>query len=663
MAIGRLSVKAGKPGRASSHSQYIARSGPYEYLLEREKSRGASEALEATRHGNMPTWAHDNPALFWQAADANERKNGAPYREFEIALPRELNPEQRLALVEAWVAQELGDRHAYQFAIHCPQATDGGEQPHAHIMFSERRLDGIERDPEQFFKRANAKNPERGGCKKGWGERPGETLTKAERAEEMKRTRGRWESICNQHLERAGVDARISMASHQARGTGLEPERKLLPSQWRDEQQRSNIIDFRAARAAREQARAGLAQALEPPPPGGAQVIVLDSRRPNHQAQALAQALEIAQATGYERLSALASAARHHQEASSHGQHHQLGSATRPAHREPEVQLIIAGRAVAARHFGSIEPASRAAQGPVGGDGVRRLHPGPVVLGDDGRAAETEQARLAGGVLPENVPAQLHSGSAPHAGLWVPGTDGPARADDPGARPGPGITEQELAAELDALEAAIEERERAEAAEEARQEQARQAEERAAALEARRAKVERAPAEKHAPPTAPQPESSVAAWQRQQAALEAMERREKMIADLAHQVGKDRLEELREARRAAEQALDDQGPRPGSMLGLGKARQQAWDKERRALEEALEKAEDAFRQEHLEPDRRAHRALAAEQVDKADPALAELAREGARLARDQQAEAREQGRARELAKAQEQARRGPRRGR
>ena len=99
------------------------------------------------------------------------------------------------------------------------------------------------------------------------------------------------------------------------------------------------------------------------------------------------------------------------------------------------------------------------------------------------------------------------------------------------------------------------------------------------------------------------------------------------------------------------------------MLGLGKARQQAWDKERRALEEALEKAEDAFRQEHLEPDRRAHRALAAEQVDKADPALAELAREGARLARDQQAEAREQGRARELAKAQEQARRGPRRGR
>ena len=468
MAIGRLSVKAGKPGRASSHSQYIARSGPYEYLLEREKSRGASEALEATRHGNMPTWAQDNPALFWQAADAHERKNGAPYREFEIALPRELTPEQRLDLVQAWVNQEIGDRHPYQFAVHCPLATDGGEQPHAHIMFSERRLDGIERDPEQFFKRANSKNPERGGCKKGWGERPGETLTKAERAEEMKRTRARWEAMCNAHLAQAGVDASISMASHRDRGTGQEPERKLLPSQWRDEAKRAEVLDFRAARAAREQARAGLAQALEPPP-GGAQVIILEAwRNPQEppKPQALAQALEIAQATGYPRLSELAQAARqHHQQETNHGQHRPGAG---PAHRgleEPQLKLIIAGRAAAARHFGDLEPASRAAPGLAPGDGLRGLSAGPLVVGNDSRAQATEQASVAGGVLPDPVPAHLHPRSTPHSGLWVPGTDGPARADPgSGARP-PGITEEELAAELDALEAAIEERERAEAAE------------------------------------------------------------------------------------------------------------------------------------------------------------------------------------------------------
>ncbi|MGK3681354.1 hypothetical protein ACSLOD_28105, partial [Escherichia coli] len=41
-------------------------------------------------------WARDNPSHFWQAADQFERANGSTYRELEIALPRELTPEQRL---------------------------------------------------------------------------------------------------------------------------------------------------------------------------------------------------------------------------------------------------------------------------------------------------------------------------------------------------------------------------------------------------------------------------------------------------------------------------------------------------------------------------------------------------------------------------------------
>jgi hypothetical protein len=43
-------------------------------------------------------------------------------------------------------------------------AMEQGEQPHAQFKYSGRRMDGIERDPEQFFKRYNAKNPERGGA-------------------------------------------------------------------------------------------------------------------------------------------------------------------------------------------------------------------------------------------------------------------------------------------------------------------------------------------------------------------------------------------------------------------------------------------------------------------------------------------------------------------
>ncbi len=54
----------------------------------------------------------DNPSHFWQAADQFERANGSTYRELEIALPRELTPEQRLELVQDFVRQEAGERHA-----------------------------------------------------------------------------------------------------------------------------------------------------------------------------------------------------------------------------------------------------------------------------------------------------------------------------------------------------------------------------------------------------------------------------------------------------------------------------------------------------------------------------------------------------------------------
>lgn len=269
MAIGRLSMKVGKAGKAGPHAAYIAREGQYANRLER------GEKLEATEAGNMPAWAQSNPLAFWQAADAYERKNGTTYREMEIALPRELTAEQRAALVREFVRQEIGDRHAYQWAIHVPTAADGGEQPHVHLMFSERQRDGIERDPEQYFKRYNAKAPEKGGARKGYGPSAGQTLTEAERAAELKELRGRWEAMCNAHLERAGVEQRIDMRSHAERGTGLEPERKQLPSQWRG-QGRANVIEFRQARAELAEARQELARAV---PDARAEVIHLEAER------------------------------------------------------------------------------------------------------------------------------------------------------------------------------------------------------------------------------------------------------------------------------------------------------------------------------------------------------------------------------------------------
>ena len=284
MAIGRLSMKVGKAGKAGPHAAYIAREGQYANRLER------GEKLEATEAGNMPAWAQSNPLAFWQAADAYERKNGTTYREMEIALPRELDAEQRAALVREFVRQEIGARHAYQWAIHTPTAADGQEQPHVHLMFSERQRDGIERDPEQYFKRYNAKAPEKGGARKGYGPSAGQTLTKAERAAELKELRGRWEAMCNAHLERAGVEQRIDMRSHAERGTGLEPERKQLPSQWRG-QGRANVIEFRQARAELAEARQELARAV---PDARAEVIHLEAERQRRE-QAQREACERAE--------------------------------------------------------------------------------------------------------------------------------------------------------------------------------------------------------------------------------------------------------------------------------------------------------------------------------------------------------------------------------
>ena len=262
-------MKVGKKGKAAPHAAYIVREGQYAKRLER------GEKLEATEAGNMPAWAKAQPQQFWHAADVFERVNGTTYREMEIALPRELDPTQRAELVRAFVCQEIGEHHAYQWAIHTPNAADGGEQPHVHLMFSERQCDGIDRDPDQYFKRYNAKAPEKGGARKGYGPSAGKTLTAAERAAELKALRERWQVLCNEHLEMAGHGQRIDMRSYAERGIKLAPERKQLPSEWRG-QGKAKVIELRAARRDAFKAHRELANVM---PNVKAEIISLEAER------------------------------------------------------------------------------------------------------------------------------------------------------------------------------------------------------------------------------------------------------------------------------------------------------------------------------------------------------------------------------------------------
>lgn len=212
MAIGRLNQRVGKVGKGLAHFNYIMREDKYKAQAEK------LEIFENSDFGNMPDWAKDKPSLFWKMADQNERKNGSTYRENIIALPRELNEQQRLDLVNDWIKSEIGDKHPYAFAIHTPKALDGEDQPHVHLMWSERTLDGIERGPDQFFKRYNSKHPERGGCEKS-----NKNSTWTNRKAELVERRMRWQEVCNEHLARAGLEIRIDMRNWKERGLEQAP--------------------------------------------------------------------------------------------------------------------------------------------------------------------------------------------------------------------------------------------------------------------------------------------------------------------------------------------------------------------------------------------------------------------------------------------------------
>lgn len=217
MSTYHLSVKAGRKAAAGEHAKYIAREDHYAYISRGGKFEERGD-LKMTESGNMPAWAAHDASIFWQAADTYERANGRPYTEIEVSIPRELDDEQRVALVREFVEHTLGERHAYTWAIHNPAASDGLEQPHAHIMFTERVNDGIARDPAQYFRRWNAREPEKGGAGKD------RYLSSRQFVREV---REEWAVTANHFMARAGIEARIDHRSYRTLGIELEPSVKV----------------------------------------------------------------------------------------------------------------------------------------------------------------------------------------------------------------------------------------------------------------------------------------------------------------------------------------------------------------------------------------------------------------------------------------------------
>ena len=231
MAVFHLKVSYGSCAggqSAAAKDEYIEREGRY---------GGDRSELEHSESGHMPAWAEEDAHAYWEAADAHERANGRLYSEVVFALPVELDERQRRELAQEFTQSLTGEeRLPYTLAIH--RGGPNGENPHAHLMFSERGNDGIERSAEQWFRRYNAKAPERGGARKSRAGKAGDWLSK---------TRERWEREANRALERAGAGERIDHRSlaerrEEARGAGdleraaelsREPNVHLGPERYR----------------------------------------------------------------------------------------------------------------------------------------------------------------------------------------------------------------------------------------------------------------------------------------------------------------------------------------------------------------------------------------------------------------------------------------------
>ena len=214
MAIYHIDISTGSKAREQSalaKANYILREGKYKPGLEkREGKAGSREAPAFFDFGNMPSWAL-KPQDYWRAADNHERANGRLYVQVEVALPVEFNFDQKKQLSYAFTQALAGkEKLPYTYALH-----DDIKNPHLHLIISERQDDGYHRTSESWFRRANTKNPSKGGAKKT------ETLRDTNF---LPATRELWANLMNAALERAGIEASVSHRSLEAQRINREAQ-------------------------------------------------------------------------------------------------------------------------------------------------------------------------------------------------------------------------------------------------------------------------------------------------------------------------------------------------------------------------------------------------------------------------------------------------------
>jgi len=170
-------------------------------------------------------WAHDRSRL-WNAAEATEkRKNSTVAREYELALPAELDGPEREALARqfaAAVVERFGV--AADIAIHAPGREGDQRNHHAHILTTTRVV-----EPDGLGEKTRVLDAAKTG------------------SAEIESLRELWAMQCNEALERAGQTARVDHRSYERQGVEVVPGVHLGPH--------SMAVERKAARQAEQEGR------------------------------------------------------------------------------------------------------------------------------------------------------------------------------------------------------------------------------------------------------------------------------------------------------------------------------------------------------------------------------------------------------------------------
>lgn len=154
--------------------------------------------FSSSNSNNKAAWIFDRAKLWQRVEDVETRSNARLAREFEIALPVELNQEQNILLIEEFVRDSLVARGMVaDVNIHY----DNPENPHVHIMTTTRMLVELENGEITF----GAKNTD-------WDKKEILQLVRSELAD-----------IINKHLHLHGFDSRVSHLSYKELGVDLTP--------------------------------------------------------------------------------------------------------------------------------------------------------------------------------------------------------------------------------------------------------------------------------------------------------------------------------------------------------------------------------------------------------------------------------------------------------